>query len=148
MQCRTSSNSTSGSKGDVEFDEGEDEFEKTNRSRNARNSGGGSRIQRRKSPSKQLNVKPSSGQTRYSTTAYISNGEDNAVNISITSNGNNAHDISKKTNTTTQQNHNQSKNIPSNKRNTASSNGANSSANVRGKYDLFECATFMYFMHI
>ena len=99
-----------------------------------RNSGGGlgaSRLQRRKSPPKQLNVKPSSGTNQYSTTAYISNGDDNAVNISITSNGN-AHDINKKPNTA--QNNNQSKNIPNNKRNTAPTNGANSSANMRGRF--------------
>ena len=140
FQCRTSSNSTSGSKGDVEYDEVEDEYERTSRytSRNARNSGGGSSRppQRRKSPPKHLNVKPpssSSGPNQYSTTAYISNGEDNAVNISITSNGNAHHDINKKPNTAPQHNSNQSKNLHSaNKRNTAQNNGANSSANIRG----------------
>lgn len=75
----------------------------------------------------------SSGPNQYSTTAYISNGEDNAVNISITSNGNAHHDINKKATTAPQHNSNQSKNLHSaNKRNTAQNNGANSSANIRG----------------
>ena len=79
----------------------------------------------------------SSGPNQYSTTAYISNGEDNAVNISITSNGNAHHDINKKATTAPQHNSNQSKNLHSaNKRNTAQNNGANSSANIRGIYKL------------
>ena len=72
------------------------------------------------------------GPNHYSTTAYISNGEDNAVNISITSNGN-AHDISNKNNS---QASNQSKNMPTNKRNTAAVTGANNSTNVRGIFNI------------
>ena len=120
----------------MEYDEGEDELELTNKysSRNVRSGGTVgvsrvSRLQRRNSPPKHLNKKPP-GPNQYSTTAYISNGEDNAVNISITSNGNNTHDVSKKNNTQTVSN--QSKNMPICKRNTAAVNGANNSTNIRG----------------
>ena len=84
-----------------------------------------------------MNGKPSSGPNQYNTTAYISNGEDNAVNISITSNGNNAHhDISRKPPYNSAQNSNQSKNMQNGKRNTAPNNGANSSTapNIRGRF--------------
>ena len=145
MQCRTSSNSTSGSKGDVEYDEVEDEYDKSYR-RNSRNGGSGTtRLQRRRSPSKTLNGKPSSGPNQYNTTAYISNGEDNAVNISITSNGNNAHhDISRKPPYNSAQNSNQSKNLQNGKRNTAPNNGANSSTapNIRGKFCFLDILQF------
>ena len=152
LQCRTSSNSTSGSKGDVEYDEVDDEYDKTYR-RGSRNGGSGTtRLQRRRSPSKQLNGKPSSGPNQYNTTAYISNGEDNAVNISITSNGNNAHhDISRKPPYNSAQNSNQSKNLQNGKRNTAPNNGANSSTapNIRGKfYFLAICTLFQGKSHL
>ena len=134
-QCRTSSNSTSGSKGDIELDETEDELENRNlfSSRKPQNGGlggmgGGSRTQRRKSPPKHLN-KTASAPNQYNTTAYISNGEDNAVNISIRSNGN-AHDTDKGDKVRSS---NQPKNIPFCRRNTPSVNGANSSINPKGK---------------
>ena len=151
LQCRTSSNSTSGSKGDVEYDEVEDEYDKSYR-RNSRNSGSGTtRLQRRRSPSKTLNGKPSSGPNQYNTTAYISNGEDNAVNISITSNGNNAHhDISRKPPYNSAQNSNQSKNLQNGKRNTAPNNGANSSTapNIRGRFDFISTSNAVSFYNL
>ena len=135
VQCRTSSNSTSGSKGDIELDETEDELENRNlfSSRKPQNGGlggtaGGSRAQRRKSPPKHMN-KTASAPNQYNTTAYISNGEDNAVNISIRSNGN-AHDMDKGDK---MRGSNQSKNIPFCRRNTPSVNGANSCINSKGK---------------
>ena len=82
-----------------------------------------------------MNGKPSSGPNQYNTTAYISNGEDNAVNISITSNGNNGHhDIGRKLPHNSANNTNQSKNMQNAKRNTAPNNVANSSTapNIRG----------------
>lgn len=141
MQCRTSSNSTSGSKGDVEPDEVEDELGKSKiysarRCRKGELGGGGggdggsgdTRVPRRKSPPKHVN-RSSSGSNKYSTTAYISNGEDNAVNISITSNGNVPDTREKNTSLGS----NQSKNLSNSRRTIPSAIGANNNTHIKGR---------------